>query len=221
MTDERMAAAGMSRMHMSKVRMTTPRLYAFAVTGALHIVLIVGLLSALNFIGVTRPLPPTIAIPWIEEVPVARPPLQPPEVARPELQDVQITAPDFDVVRSDRVITIPIVHPIAPRPTERVTVTSAPVLVAPRVSGRVGPPPYPSVSRRLEEQGSVVLGFIVGVDGRVLPDSIEVLNGSGFERLDDAARLALAKIRFVAGTKDGAAVQMRHSFKITYALNER
>ncbi len=216
MTDERMAPVG-----MSTVRMTTPRLYAFAVTGALHIVLIVALLAALKIIDVVRPLPPINVVPWIEEAAVARPPLQPPEVARPDVPDIKIAAPNFDVARSEGAITIPVVHPIGPKPVERVTVASVPVLVAPRVSGRVGPPAYPSVARRLEEQGSVVLGFIVGTDGRVLPDSIEVLNGSGFERLDDAARQAIARIRFVAGTRAGVAVPMRHSFKITYSLNER
>ena len=205
MTNERMAAGP-----LTMVRMTTPRLYAFAVTGALHIVLIVGLLSALKIIDVVRPLPPTIAIPWIEEATVARPPLQPPEVVRPELPVLKIAAPDYDVVKSDGGITIPIVHPIAPRRVERVVVASAPVLVAPRLFGRVGPPPYPSVARRLEEQGAVVLGFIVGADGRVLPDSIEVLNGSGFERLDDAARLAITRIRFAAGDRKSTRLNSSH-----------
>ncbi len=211
----------MTNERMAVVRMTTPRLYAFALTGALHIVLVVALLSALKIIDVVRPLPPVVFVPWIEEPAVARPPLQPPDVARPQLQDIRIAAPNFDVAGSEGAISMPILHPIPAQPVERATPAITPMLIAPRVLGRVGPPAYPSVARRLDEQGSVLLGFIVGADGRVLADSIEVLNGSGFERLDDAARLALARIRFVAGTKDGVAVPMRHSFRITYSLSGR
>ena len=211
----------MTKERMAVVRMTTPRLYAFAVTGTLHIVLIAALLAALKIIDVVRPVPPMTFMPYIEEPTVARPPLQAPEIARPDVPDVRIDAPVFDVARSERAISIPIVHPVPAKPVARVPVARAPQLVAPKAFGRVGPPPYPSISRRLEEHGSVVLGFIVGADGHVLPDSIEVLNGSGFERLDDAARHALANILFVAGTQDGVALPMRHSFKITYSLNER
>ncbi len=51
-------------------------------------------------------------------------------------------------------------------------------------------PDYPSASRRLEEEGTVTLKFLIGVDGKVLQADIE--KSSGFSRLDAAARNALS-----------------------------
>jgi protein TonB len=65
----------------------------------------------------------------------------------------------------------------------------------------------------------VLLEFIVGADGRVQADSIEVRASSGFPRLDDAARSAIRKVRFLPGTQDGSATAMRHQYRITYALD--
>jgi protein TonB len=46
-------------------------------------------------------------------------------------------------------------------------------------------PIYPVISRRLREQGSVLLRLTIGTDGSVINAS--VINSSGFQRLDDAA----------------------------------
>lgn len=47
------------------------------------------------------------------------------------------------------------------------------------------PPEYPAFSKRLNEQGKVVLRVVLGEDGRV--DSVEVKTSSGFQHLDNAA----------------------------------
>jgi protein TonB len=62
-------------------------------------------------------------------------------------------------------------------------------------------PDYPSASRRMEEEGTVTLKFLIGVDGSVLQASIE--KSSGFARLDEASRNALSKCQFRPGTVDG------------------
>lgn len=56
-------------------------------------------------------------------------------------------------------------------------------------------PQYPPMSRRLGEKGRVLLRVFVSVDGRA--ERIEVKTSSGFERLDHAAREAVAGWRFV------------------------
>jgi protein TonB len=56
-------------------------------------------------------------------------------------------------------------------------------------------PAYPSASRRRGEEGKVTLRVYVGVDGR--PETIETRTPSGFARLDDAARDAVSRWRFV------------------------
>ncbi|WP_310626036.1 energy transducer TonB, partial [Limnohabitans sp.] len=73
-------------------------------------------------------------------------------------------------------------------------------------------PDYPSASRRMEEEGSVTVKFLIGVDGRVLQAEIE--KTSGFTRLDEAARNALSKCQFRPGTVDGKPEQSWAS--ITY-----
>lgn len=56
-------------------------------------------------------------------------------------------------------------------------------------------PVYPGTSRRLGEEGRVLLRVHVGADG--LATEVELKNSSGFPRLDAAAREAVAQWRFV------------------------
>ena len=56
-------------------------------------------------------------------------------------------------------------------------------------------PAYPSLSRRLGEEGRVVLRVFVSPTGH--PDKVDLANGSGYPRLDAAAREAVAQWRFV------------------------
>jgi TonB family protein len=78
-------------------------------------------------------------------------------------------------------------------------------------------PEYPSASKRLEEEGTVQLKFLVGADGKVIESAVE--KSSGFRRLDEAARQSLAKCTFKPGTKDGVAVESWASMKYTWALS--
>jgi protein TonB len=77
-------------------------------------------------------------------------------------------------------------------------------------------PDYPSASRRMEEEGTVTLKFLIGADGKVLQADIE--KTSGFTRLDEAARNALSKCQFRPGTVDGKPEQSWASIKYTWRL---
>ena len=77
-------------------------------------------------------------------------------------------------------------------------------------------PDYPSASRRLEEEGTVTLKFLIGIDGRVMQAEVE--KTSGFQRLDEAARNALSKCQFKPGTVDGKPEQSWASIKYTWRL---
>ncbi len=77
-------------------------------------------------------------------------------------------------------------------------------------------PEYPNASKRLEEEGTVQLKFLVGVDGRVLESAVE--KSSGFRRLDEAARAGLSKCQFKPGTIDGRPQQSWASMKYTWRL---
>jgi protein TonB len=59
---------------------------------------------------------------------------------------------------------------------------------------RAAPPVYPKESQRRREHGTVILRVLVDSEGR--PAQIQVERSSGFERLDSAAREAVAKFLF-------------------------
>lgn len=95
--------------------------------------------------------------------------------------------------------------PVAPPPPVVIApvAAEAPVRVQPALDqGRpCKPPQYPPAARRAEESGAVVLKFLIEADGSVMESLVE--SSSGFERLDEAARAALALCRFRPGTTDG------------------
>ena len=77
-------------------------------------------------------------------------------------------------------------------------------------------PEYPSASRRLEEEGTVFLRFLVGADGKVVQAEVE--KSSGFRRLDEAARAGLSRCQFKPATVDGKPEQAWASMKYTWRL---
>ena len=96
---------------------------------------------------------------------------------------------------------------ITQTPTPPAAAPAAPAAPAIRTGAVIQPgahcakPDYPSASRRMEEEGTVTLKFLIGVDGKVMQADIE--KSSGFTRLDEAARHALSKCQFRPGTVDG------------------
>jgi len=79
-------------------------------------------------------------------------------------------------------------------------------------------PKYPPISRRLGEQGTVVLSVLIGADG--LPKEVKIKTSSGFERLDRQALEAVKTWRFVPGTKDGVPTAMWFLQPIPFVLNK-
>lgn len=77
-------------------------------------------------------------------------------------------------------------------------------------------PEYPSASRRLEEEGTVFLRFLVGADGKVVQAEVE--KSSGYKRLDEAARAGLSRCQFKPATVDGKPEQAWASMKYTWRL---
>ena len=77
-------------------------------------------------------------------------------------------------------------------------------------------PEYPSASRRLEEEGTVQLRFLVGVDGKVIQAEVE--KSSGYKRLDEAARAGLSRCQFRPATVDGKPEQAWASMRYTWRL---
>jgi TonB family protein len=78
---------------------------------------------------------------------------------------------------------------------------------------------YPSIAKRLEEQGATTVRVCVGANGRLSSDPT-VAQTSGSPRLDEGA-LLLAKAgsgHYRPSTEDGRAVNACYSFRVRFAL---
>jgi periplasmic protein TonB len=77
-------------------------------------------------------------------------------------------------------------------------------------------PAYPALSKRLGEQGKVIVRVLIGADG--VPQKAELRQSSGFERLDQAALDTVLKWRYVPGKRGGAAEEMWFNVPINFVL---
>lgn len=78
-------------------------------------------------------------------------------------------------------------------------------------------PTYPAASRRLGEEGRVLLRIKVSAQG--LPLRVEIKQSSGFQRLDDAARAAVERWRFIPARQGGEAVESSVLVPLQFTLN--
>lgn len=97
-----------------------------------------------------------------------------------------------------------------PQPESAMTAAATPALIETTQARfdanylRNPAPAYPAMSRRLGEEGRVVLRVFVDIDGR--PEQVELKNSSGFPRLDQAAEDAVRRWKFVPAKRGEEAV---------------
>lgn len=77
-------------------------------------------------------------------------------------------------------------------------------------------PAYPPLSKRLGEQGKVIVRVLIGADG--VPKKAEMRQSSGFDRLDQAALSTVLKWRYVPGKRGGVAEEMWFNVPINFVL---
>ncbi len=127
----------------------------------------------------------------------------------PDIPLVEIPAMEA----SDRAISIA-VRTTAASPAED---SGAPRLISSVEYLREPTPRYPPKSRKLREQGLVVLRVLIDEKGTAC--SIEVETSSGFARLDHAAREAVAGAAFRPYVEDGAPRRAFVLIPIEFSLN--
>jgi len=132
-------------------------------------------------------------------------PVAPPTVAAtaPVNAPVSATAP---VAPVPSVVAVP-----APSPPAKVDM---PTTVADYQAK--SPPVYPAMSKRMGEQGRVVLRVLIGADG--VPQQAEVQQSSGHGRLDRAAVEAVMRWRYVPGKRGGVPETMWFQVPIEFKL---
>lgn len=105
-----------------------------------------------------------------------------------------------------------ITAPVAERPTP-------PPLVLPDANAAylANPPPeYPKASRRMGEQGRVILRVLIGTDGRAHRAEVRVT--SGYDRLDEAALKAVLAWKYEPGRRHGVPESMWFDVPVQFVL---
>jgi protein TonB len=183
----------------------------------------IGLLYAAMALGPelsSRFITESVTAHFVESVSESRPQWQPPEVS--------ISAPPLDL-REPLVVPIevpieatPSTHQIVARamtapPTQAPPPRSAPKLISSVEYVREPAPRYPPQSRRLGEQGLVVLRVLIDEKGQAC--SIEVESSSGYARLDHAAKEAVGRAAFRPYVEDGEPRRALVLIPIEFSLN--
>lgn len=204
----------------------------------------VGGLAALSYFG-NKPTPPQpiqpIEIAFIpmeappQPEPVVTPP--PPPVRKPPPKRPEMTRPKpprpvpqpvvEQTTTSPQALTAP-AETAPPQPAAPPVAETAPAPApapAPVVAARFDAdylnnprPGYPPLSRRMREEGKVMLRVQVTTEG--LPGQIEIARSSGFERLDQAAREAVTRWRFVAARQGDRPIEAWVLVPVVFKLTE-
>lgn len=192
----------------------------FVLVISLHAALFYGLVTTLSHIHAGANPDPLRNLPM--DKPHQREPL--PALPPPQLNNFKFEAriPEIDVPGDIDTIREPTTtEPALPQTKP----PSIPSHVATQVQGGPGvgfPDPddfYPSLARRLEEQGIATVRVCVDAKGRLTSDPT-VLQGSGSTRLDEGAiKLARAGSgHYRASTEDGQPVNSCYPFRIRFQI---
>ncbi|MDB6062857.1 MAG: hypothetical protein JWM78_2960 [Verrucomicrobiaceae bacterium] len=158
------------------------------------------------------------AKPKQEELPPPPPKLQtpPPYVPPPDL-DVAIEA--APTTASHAIAAVSTTKPVAAPPPSAPVADVAPRFDAKSRANAFPESEYPDQSRRLGEEGEVIISVLVQADGKIGDGKIE--KSSGFERLDKAALdYYMRRGKFLPGTKDGQPIAAWKSIKVTFNLKK-
>jgi protein TonB len=173
--------------------------------------------------------------PQIMEMPLIVDLIQPAEIKPPEAKPLPITKPQpviqkqaprpnptpvIEATQSTVVAHAPVASPPDVKPAP-----SAPPAEAPVVQARFDAdylknpaPPYPPLSRRMGEEGKVILRVSVNPQGGA--DQVEIRTGSGSQRLDESAVNTVKHWKFVPAKRGDTAVQSWVLVPIAFKLEQ-
>lgn len=199
-------------------------LVGFIMVVLFHVVTAYALMSGLarKVIEVVKAPIETKIIEEVKKPELDQPPPPPPKLAPPP--PPYIPPPEINIAvqpstaPSNAITAVTTEKPKAPPPppapvVAKPAVRTEPVIDAARSCQK---PEYPAASKRMEEEGTVVVSFLINTDGSVLDSKID--QSSGYSRLDQAARSALGKCKFKPGTVDGKPEQSWARIKYTWRL---
>ncbi|WP_296442859.1 energy transducer TonB [Rhodoferax sp. UBA5149] len=160
-------------------------------------------------------VPPPPPPPKPVKQPVAKAPLPVPALAPQPLAIADPTpSPNAPTgVTTPQPITPPVAAPVAVAPPaaarDELPSSDADYLQNPK-------PPYPALSKRLGEQGKVMVRVLISQDGTA--QKADIKQSSGFERLDQAALATVLRWRYVPGKRAGVPETMWFNVPINFVL---
>ncbi|HEX9721504.1 MAG TPA: energy transducer TonB [Ramlibacter sp.] len=113
----------------------------------------------------------------------------------------------------------PVAAPVAPEPAPSGQAPAQAKVELPSSDARYlrNPAPvYPPLSKRLGEQGKVVVRVLIGADGT--PQKAELKRSSGYDRLDQSAVEYVMNCRYVPGKVDGVPQSMWYEAPVSFVL---
>ena len=140
-----------------------------------------------------------IAPPAPEPKPPAPPPPPPPPAPAPKPQPKPQIKPELKKAPLPKAIKDPTPAPAAPQGSTEDSQSKP-----------------DKVSKRMGEQGKVMLRVYINEQGQ--PEKIEIKQSSGFDRLDDAAINTVRQWKFVPGKRNGVPEAMWHIVPINFVL---
>jgi len=173
----------------------------------------------------TQPTPKTSEQPVAKPIPVPpspQPVAAPAPSPQPQPSPSKVSAPT-EVAQAAPVA--PVSAPTTPTPPAPPAPAPAPVVTAPSktevsipasYSASNQKPTYPNMSKRLGEQGTVLLRVLVKADGSA--GEVEVKSSSSYPRLDQAAVEAVKTWRFNSAKIDGKAIDEWYQVPIPFKL---
>lgn len=192
-----------------------------ALIAAVHAVVLYGIYSGLLHRVVTSAMPAEVFVSFVAPPP---PEPTPPPAPLAEVQELLPPAfaaplPVISIAPLENAISLPApAAPVAEKAASAAVVAVAAAPSAAPATPAAGPrtitsgveyirapqPEYPALSKRMGEQGKVVLRVLVNEKG--LPDQVVVQTSSGFPRLDEAGRQAALRALFRPHMDDGRPV---------------
>lgn len=197
----------------------------FVTIVALHFGFYIALISGLTRVGVEIlqdvgivDLPPPPPPPEDLDEPPPPPPMErPPPVVPPPLIDLPVFSGPTTAITAkvaDRPVQkAPVVAAPPPRPVQ---ITPPSMKSSPRSLASALNTCYPSASRRLNEEGRVVVTVTIDTNGRM--SNLQIAQSSGFERLDGATECVIRKLTFNPGRRDGQAIEAQATLPVTFKL---
>ena len=155
------------------------------------------------------PLPPPAPAPLPVAKPAPEPAPEAPTAAPTQVALAPITQPVVQAAPPAPPAPPVVVARAAPAAAVELPSTDADYLQNPK-------PAYPPISRKLREQGQVLVDVLIGADGNA--QQAKVKASSGFDRLDAAALATVQRWRYVPGRKGGVATAMWFSVPINFVL---